>query len=114
MGAPVVRSHIVINRRHGIVAAAAPGMAGEEPPRRKPTAARRAMLAHRLGGIVRAGRQIAASGADERRHEKLIEADRAAQEEAHSAPSPRQAPSRFNAISRSATSAAKSRAAVEP
>src|ERR1700682_2798805 len=60
---------------HRVVAAAAPGMATQEPPHREQRSAPGAVPCDRFGGVVRAARIIATGGPEYRRHEQLIGAD---------------------------------------
>src|SRR5690606_3931886 len=58
--------------RHRIIAAAAPGVAAQDPPSGQRAALEAAMGADRLDGIARTGRLKAAGIADPRRQQKLI------------------------------------------
>ena len=105
--------------RDRVVAAVAERVAAQQAPAREHEAARRAVGAHRLDGVVRAGRQVLAAPRQQRRDEALVEADRREQEGAHGAqplppPSPETSSERAPRIpavpSRSASSRASGRA----
>src|SRR5206468_9438748 len=60
---------------HRIIAAATPGVAAGEPPRREPDTDDRTVPPYRFDSIVRATRQIPTGGREERREKKLINPD---------------------------------------
>ena len=61
--------------RHGVVAAAAPGMAAQDAANGEIEAAQGAVLAEGLKRILRAGGREAAGGRRQGRDESLVEAD---------------------------------------
>src|SRR3984893_14478735 len=60
---------------HRIIAAAAPGVAAGEPPRREANTDNGTVPPYRFDRIVRAARQIPTGGREERREKQLINAD---------------------------------------
>ena len=71
-GTPVGFGEILRNR---IEAFATPGLAAQDAREAEPETGPGAMQPDRFGGIVRAGRQIAAAPAEHRRYRQLIEPD---------------------------------------
>src|SRR3990172_6175839 len=66
--------------RHRVEAVAAPGMAAAKPGKREPTAPPRPVLVDGLARIVRAGRQMPAVDAKQRRDGEAIERNRGKQQ----------------------------------
>src|SRR4029077_20955203 len=66
--------------RDRVIAAAAPGVAARETPERKPGARDGHMTLDRLGGVIRAARQVPARGSQHRGYEELIDPDQTAQQ----------------------------------
>src|SRR3712207_1354778 len=59
--------------RHRVDASGAPRVAAEHPPRGEHEPAQDAVFAHRLGGVLRAGRMVPAARGQPRRDEPLVE-----------------------------------------